>query len=72
MVGLETTERKKVKDFFKKEEKYPYPSRFGSHKLMVVNESGDKVICKDEFGEYETEKWRLDNGLADPNRQRER
>ena len=28
----------------------------------------DKVLCEDEFGEYETEVWRVDSGLADPNR----
>ncbi len=50
-------------------EKYPYPSKFGSHKSMVVG-LGEQVIvvCQDELGEYETDKWRLDNGLADPNR----
>ena len=52
----------------KKAEPYPYPSRFGSHKSMVVSEHGDKVICKDEFGEYRTFVNRLDNGLADPKR----
>lgn len=53
--------------------KYPYPSRYGSHKSMVVKDSDDYndtdyVVCKDEFGEYITSKNRLDNGLADPNR----
>ncbi len=48
------------------QKKYPYPSRFGSHKSMVVRENGDKVVCQDEFGEYDTFKNRLDNGLADP------
>ena len=51
--------------------KYPYPSRYGSHQDMVVAVLGDgKVICEDEHGEYETTKINLDNGLADPNRQR--
>ena len=52
-------------------EKYPYPSRYGSHKCMVIRESYDAVLCKDEHGEYFTEKNRLDNGKADPNRYRE-
>jgi len=46
---------------------YEYPSRFGSHSSMVVREDGDSIICKDEFGEYKTERLRLDVG-ADPNR----
>ena len=53
-----------------KKEIYPYLSRYGSHSDMVVRENGDKVICKDEFGEYETTRDRLDNKLADPRRQR--
>ena len=56
-----------------KQEVYKYPSRFGSHKSMVVTESpteeeSGKVICEDEFGRYETQVNRLDNGCADPNR----
>lgn len=47
---------------------YPYPSRFGTHKSMVVREEGDNVVCQDEFGEYITPKNRVDNGCADPNR----
>lgn len=52
--------------------KYPYPSVFGSHRSMMVRESGDgeHCVCEDEFGEYETELRRLDNGSADPNRYR--
>lgn len=63
-----------------KEEKYPYPSHFGSHESMVVQPDTDErseyegdaglVICEDEFGKYETRRERLDNGLADPNRTR--
>ena len=49
-------------------EVYPYPSRYGSHRSMVVSQFGCVVVCKDEFGEYETTKDRLDNGLADPKR----
>lgn len=48
--------------------KYLYPSRFGTHKTMVVREEGDNVVCQDEFGEYVTPKIRVDNGCADPNR----
>jgi hypothetical protein len=44
------------------------PSPFGSHACMVVSESGDKVVCKDDVHEYETFKNRLDTGLADPRR----
>jgi len=48
---------------------YKYPSRFGSHLSMVVEENSDgTVILQDEFGIYTTETTRLDNGLADPNR----
>ena len=57
-----------------KEIKYPYESRFGSHKSMVVHAPTDNptmVICKDEFGEYTTYRNRLDNGSADPERYRE-
>lgn len=50
--------------------KYPYPSRFGSHASMVINDDliDKNVTCQDEFGEYTTQADRLDNGLADPNR----
>ena len=45
------------------------PSYYGSHASMVVRElDNGRVICKDDLGEYETLKDRLDNGLADPNR----
>ncbi len=56
---------------------YPYPSRFGSHRIMAkVHQEGEEqvlfggtqVMLEDEFGTYLTEKSRLDNGLADPNR----
>lgn len=57
---------------------YKYPSRFGSHSSMVVESAtndrseydgdADLVVCEDEFGQYETSRTRLDNGLADPNR----
>lgn len=45
------------------------PSLYGSHASMVVRELDDcRVVCKDDVGEYETYKDRLDNGLADSNR----
>ena len=50
------------------QKEYPYPSRFGSHKSMVVREDGENVVCVDEFGEYTTPKNRVDSGIADPNR----
>ena len=52
-------------------------THFGSHKEMVVEpipeQSGihlkaNEVICRDDLGLYITEKTKLDNGLADPNR----
>lgn len=51
------------------QQKYAYPSHYGSHKSMVVRENEDgTVVCQDEFGEYTTPKDRLDSGLSDPNR----
>ena len=56
------------------------PTWFGSHASMVVDHSevqiGDtdvklsehQVLCEDDNGYYVTEKKKLDNGLADPNR----
>ena len=53
----------------KKEDKYPYSSRFGSTSSMIVSENDDgTVICKDEFGEYKTERDKLDTNMADQNR----
>jgi len=47
--------------------KYQYPSRFGSHRSMVLKDNEDgTVVCQDEFGEYTTTRDRLDNGCADP------
>ena len=51
-----------------KSETYNFPSRYGSHTSMVISQEGDKVICRDEFGEYFTYKDRIDNNLADPSR----
>ena len=54
-----------------------YPSHFGSHSSMVDAEETGKlkdeyVACRDNEGIYYTERWRLDNGLSDPNRYTER
>lgn len=62
----------------------PYKSEFGSDSSMIdeekTKELNDKknmivstqlietVICKDQFGYYETEKFRINNNMADPNR----
>lgn len=57
-----------------KRELYKLPSRFGSHQSMVNEEKTKElndpklVVLVDEFGEYVTEKNRLDNGSSDPNR----
>jgi hypothetical protein len=60
-------ELKNVKDNYT-----AYPSRFGSHKSMVdasiVPKDENLVVCKDEFGHYVTERKRLDDRCADPNR----
>jgi len=62
---------------WQKSESYPYKTRFGSHREMLKDEyqepfdtlqPKDKVVCLDEFGEYETEVRRIDSGLADPHR----
>lgn len=51
-----------------------FPSQFGSHSSMVdgiaCRELNDvsKVVCKDQFGYYTTETWRIDDGMTDPNR----
>ena len=59
-------------------------SWFGSHEDMVVdpavfasggaaaNLKDDEVVCEDDKGYYITEKRRLDNGMADPNRYSQR
>jgi hypothetical protein len=51
-------------------------THFGSHANMVIDHTAisgvivgeNEVICKDDNGYYVTEKTKLDNGLADPNR----
>lgn len=55
----------------KEEQKYKYPSRFGSHTSMVdakkTEELGqpDKVVCVDEYGDYITMRKKLDSGEID-------
>jgi len=55
-------------------EKYPYPTRFGSHTSMIDEEKTselndkNKVVLLDEHGYYITGRTRLDDGLADPKR----
>lgn len=51
------------------------PTRFGSHRSMVVDPksygftlSDGEVLCKDDDGPYITFISRLDTGLADPKR----
>ena len=57
-----------------KQEKFNFPSHFGSHSSMIDAEATEKlgdvnlVVLNDEHGSYTTEKIRLDNGCADPNR----
>jgi len=53
-----------------KDEKYPYPSRYGSHESMVVeNKEGEPwIVCKDEKGPYVTSRTHLESGLMDPYR----
>lgn len=57
-----------------KEVRVVYPSQFGSHTSMIDQEAtekledGSRVVLRDEFGLYETDRDRLDSGLADPNR----
>jgi hypothetical protein len=45
-------------------------SWFGSHAEMIVEElEGGVVVCQDDSGKYYTTTDRIDNGLADTNRQ---
>jgi hypothetical protein len=51
-------------------------SHFGSHSNMIVDHTSvsgvvlqeNEVLCQDDSGYYITNKNRIDNGLADPNR----
>ena len=60
-----------MKNYKQDKNKYPYPSRFGSHASMINHEETAKlnnlnyVVCTDEFGDYITLISSLDNGLAD-------
>ena len=64
----------KQSTFPAKNEKYPYPSHYGSHSSMIDKELTKKlkdknmIVCKDEIGCYVTYRNRLDNNLADPRR----
>jgi hypothetical protein len=53
-----------------KEKESAYPSRFGSHESMVVeNNQGEAwIACKDDKGPYVTSRTHLDSGLMDPYR----
>jgi hypothetical protein len=57
-----------------KKEKYLYPTRFGSHSLMIDEEKTselndeNKVVLLDEHGYYITSRDRLDSGGVDPRR----
>ena len=57
-----------------KKEKYPHPSRFGSHSSMIDEEKTselndeNRVVLLDEHGSYITSRDRLDAGGADPRR----
>jgi hypothetical protein len=54
--------------------KSAYPSVFGSHASMIDEDETNKlddptlVVLRDEHGLYTTERNKLDNGTADPNR----
>jgi hypothetical protein len=70
--------RRNIIQGYGKKEKYPYPSRHGSHSPMINEEktaelealfgNSRQVVLEDEKGCYITERRRLDTGLADPNR----
>ena len=73
--GLMEIEMAKVKRRHQTGNSVTTQSWFGSHKSMVVDHSDldysvseEQVVCKDDIGYYVTEKKRLDNGMADPNR----
>lgn len=57
-----------------KKEVYKYPTRFGSHAMMIDEEKTaalsdpTKVVLLDEHGHYTTDRNRLDTRMADPNR----
>jgi hypothetical protein len=49
---------------------YPYPTRFGTHRSMVLGEvdNNGMVPCGDEFGQYLTHYSNIDSGRLDPAR----
>ena len=57
-----------------KEEKYPYPTRYGSHASMIDEAQSEDLkdkelaVLTDEHGSYVTLRNRLDSGLADSRR----
>ena len=65
-----------MKGFIGKQVKFEtsYPSLFGSHASMINEEETaklndpEKVVLKDDWGLYTTDRCRLDKGMADPNR----
>lgn len=71
------TETKKKSALPSQKEAYAFKSRFGSHASMVDAAASEqlgkagRVIVNDEYGSYETDTSRLDDGLADPNRYHE-
>ncbi len=44
------------------------PNDYGKSLGLIESESVEMVVCRDQFGCYLTEKWRIDNNMADPNR----
>tara|TARA_Y100000034_G_scaffold116828_1_gene155631 strand:+ start:1530 stop:1763 length:234 start_codon:yes stop_codon:yes gene_type:complete len=63
--------RMKTKD---EKRRMEFPSDYGSHASMIdQSETEDlndpkRVVLRDNHGTYTTERHRLDNGMADPNR----
>lgn len=54
-----------------KTQKITTKTRYGSHSEMIVKDleaPEGKVFLKDDVGVYLTDRKRIDNGLADPNR----
>lgn len=56
-----------------KQEKYLFPSHYGSHASMVDQAETSRLdsewcVCKDEYGMYVTLRRNVDTGLADPYR----
>ena len=69
---------KKFQQQVNKNEKYDYPSHYGSHASMIdqsvttaLVEPNKYVVLKDENGNYVTERSYLHSGMADPYRSAE-